>query len=573
MTLNYVTLVLDAYDAQGNLVTKGSASFVPSAQLTDPGVEWIPPAPVPAVFHAAGPPSVKLLATDNTAPQPEGWGWTVTFSGVPGDPAGFSFFLPYTGGSTQYLSALAPVGSVVPAGGGTVTGSVVVTGDLSANGFQLPVLPPSARPVPWRTASSFSQQFQTGHGWTSGGSGLGSSNLNDTSTFCRGTQCATLVTAGNGGQANLLKLSGTVPDLTGKAVRIIIKADDIAHLQTGAVNFYVGTNGLGKTFKWRLNLADTESALVTSGDWVILTASWANCDSASGAGFSLTGGVPSQTSGFTDMQVQVLDDAAGTVTCHIQAVEVITDTPATFPSGVVSLVFDDSYQSVYDLARPVLDAAGYRGTLYTIAGNIGTSTYLTLDELNVLQDQSGWEVAGHAYTSAAHAARYPNLTAAQVDDDARNMRSWLVTNGFRGDSFAYPGGNFEKTTDGVEVDAIVQRYFSSARTILSTISAGTNYGNSEMWPPPMPWRLRAIQPVTSDITGSPNVTNLLATGSTLDKCAANGGWVFLVFHEVVSGSPTDTLQIQQSDLQSLVTGIANRGMTVLPAGDVLRYYS
>lgn len=111
MTLNYVTLVLDAYDGQGNVVTKGSASFVPSAQLADPGVEWIPQAPVPAVFHSAGLPSVKLLATDNSAPLPNGWTWGVAFDGVPGSPAEFSFFLPYSGGSTQYLSDLVPVSS------------------------------------------------------------------------------------------------------------------------------------------------------------------------------------------------------------------------------------------------------------------------------------------------------------------------------------------------------------------------------------------------------------------------------------------------------------------------------
>lgn len=89
-----MTLVLDAYDGQGNLVTKGTAEFTPSALLTDAGVEWIPQAPIPAVFHAAGPPSVKLLPTDASGPLPAGWTWSVAFSGVPGSPAGFSFALP-----------------------------------------------------------------------------------------------------------------------------------------------------------------------------------------------------------------------------------------------------------------------------------------------------------------------------------------------------------------------------------------------------------------------------------------------------------------------------------------------
>lgn len=108
MSLNYVTLVLDLDDGQGNLITKGTAAFTPSAQLTDAGVALTTQAPIPAVFHAAGSPQVKLLATDNSAPLPDNWVWTVTFSGVPGNPAQFSFALPFTSGSTQRLSAQVP---------------------------------------------------------------------------------------------------------------------------------------------------------------------------------------------------------------------------------------------------------------------------------------------------------------------------------------------------------------------------------------------------------------------------------------------------------------------------------
>jgi hypothetical protein len=114
MALNYVTLILDLYDGQGNMVISGTAALVPSAQLTDTtDNQVITQAPVPGVFHSSGFPNVKLLATDNGALAPAGWGWTVSYSGVPGSPAGFSFFLPFTGGATQYLSSLTPVSSVV----------------------------------------------------------------------------------------------------------------------------------------------------------------------------------------------------------------------------------------------------------------------------------------------------------------------------------------------------------------------------------------------------------------------------------------------------------------------------
>lgn len=124
MSLNYVTLVLDLYDGQGNPVISGNASLVPSVQLTDTTDDMvITQSPVVAVFQSTGTPSIKLLATDNANLSPSGWGWTVTFPNVPGSPAGFSFFLPSTGGATQYLSSLSPVFNATSMQGYDVAGA------------------------------------------------------------------------------------------------------------------------------------------------------------------------------------------------------------------------------------------------------------------------------------------------------------------------------------------------------------------------------------------------------------------------------------------------------------------
>lgn len=80
MALNYVTLTVDLYDGQGNALTQGTASFVPSATLTDTAdQEIITQAPIVVSFHAgAGPPTVSLLATDNASPGQMSWN-TTTF--------------------------------------------------------------------------------------------------------------------------------------------------------------------------------------------------------------------------------------------------------------------------------------------------------------------------------------------------------------------------------------------------------------------------------------------------------------------------------------------------------------
>jgi hypothetical protein len=110
MALNYVSLTCDLYDGAGSTVNGGIATFTPSAQLTDTADhEIITGAGITGSFGPVASPVVRLLATDNAAPLPSGWAWNVTFTGVPGNPGAFSFFLPYSGGASQYLSSLSPL--------------------------------------------------------------------------------------------------------------------------------------------------------------------------------------------------------------------------------------------------------------------------------------------------------------------------------------------------------------------------------------------------------------------------------------------------------------------------------
>ena len=113
MALNYVSLTVDLFDGTGSFLNGGYAAFTPTVQLTDAtDHEIITGAGIIAAPKPTGSPVIKLLATDNSAVLPSGWAWIVTFTGVPGSPASWQFFLPFSGGASQYLSALA----VLPAG-------------------------------------------------------------------------------------------------------------------------------------------------------------------------------------------------------------------------------------------------------------------------------------------------------------------------------------------------------------------------------------------------------------------------------------------------------------------------
>lgn len=437
----------------------------------------------------------------------------------------------------------------------------------SAQRYVTPVgsfLLPSPGPVSRRPAyrpASYAQIFQAGHGWTATGSGVGSSNLNDTSIFCKGTQCATVVTAGNGLQANLRSVAVPSQDLTGKAIRLTFQIASVTHLNN--ILFYVGSSSFANFFNWTVTThSATAQNIVQSGEWVTLTIPWASVQTASGSYSISANGVPSTQAGFTCMQFAVFDDAAGTVTAHLQAVEVIPDTVTTFPGGVVSVVFDDSYGDQYTYARPVMDTYGYRGTLYTIASSIGVGNALTLAQLQQMQDVSGWEVAGHAYTLAAHNAGYDTLTALQVEDEMRYLRAWMLSSGFPLDSFAYPQGHFSATTDGVPIDQICSQYFATGRSIISE--------TAETFPAGMPYRVRAKTGISSAGT---HVSVITGAGGDLDRCQLDGSWYVMTFHDIITGTPTLNTQISQSDFSTLMAAVNSRGIPVLPVSDVIRNYT
>ncbi|MGW2060447.1 polysaccharide deacetylase family protein [Streptomyces sp. NPDC001937] len=449
--------------------------------------------------------------------------------------------------------------------GGTVTGDLAVTGRLSVGGTSLPLIVPSGRRPAYRKAT-WSQQFQTGHGWAIGGSGTASSNANDGTDFVRGSQSLRVTTAANGIQSQVRKLAGPAIDMTGKMIRLVLKVDDVTHLNR--FEFLVGTGSLANYFRWTVHThSGTNPNYVQSGEWVTIHLNWADVSVAGGTNSISSSGVPSTRSGFTDMQFNCYDDAAGAVTYRLQAVELIPDTTETFPNGVVSITFDDSYASVFSLAKPKMDALGFQGSMFNIAEAIGSgSSYLTVPQMRIMQDYSGWEQGGHAYGAAAHAARYTTMTEQAVDDDFRKLRSWMVHNGFTSEHFAYPGGQFGKMTDGVPVDQIAARYFTTARSIVSE--------TVESFAPAMPHRLKAVTGINDGTSiGGVTVSSLTAAGGKLDRCMNNGDWLILCLHKLVAGTPADSTEIGQAGFNTLMDAISSRGIPVVTVSEAMRYYS
>ena len=66
----------------------------------------------------------------------------------------------------------------------------------------------------------------------------------------------------------------------------------------------------------------------------------------------------------------------------------------THPKNQVLLTFDDASDSVFNVAKPIMDRYGLRGTVYYCGSLAGTAGYLTIAQLKAL-DASGWDIANH----------------------------------------------------------------------------------------------------------------------------------------------------------------------------------
>lgn len=204
------------------------------------------------------------------------------------------------------------------------------------------------------------------------------------------------------------------------------------------------------------------------------------------------------------------------------------------PSGCV-WCFDDGKESTFDTAFPVLQSAGYRGTIAIETGNVGASGYCSLVELQEMQD-AGWQMVSHTVTGGS----LNSADMGSVRTQLRDSYNYLMANGFVSGAkhFVYPGGIWDE-------DILIEtlRHYRTARTA----------GGQSFTTPGVAER-GLLQPYYFT-TSVP----LATAKSALDTLAARGGVAYLVFHELVE-SPAITEDWSIADFSELVSHARSIGL-------------
>ncbi|MGH9547316.1 MAG: polysaccharide deacetylase family protein, partial [Terriglobales bacterium] len=192
--------------------------------------------------------------------------------------------------------------------------------------------------------------------------------------------------------------------------------------------------------------------------------------------------------------------------------------------GLVSINFDDGYQSMFDNGLPILDAAGLKSTQYIITQKVGTDSYVTLDEVLQMY-RNGHEIGVHTRT-------HPNLTTLTVPemaDQIAGAKQDLVSWGIMPTTLAYPYGGYNPTVEGI-VQGAGLRGARDSDLGYNSSGLGLTFGG------PLYHDTRPLV-LWSEAAEMDMNTTLNDVTSEIDYAVANNLWLIILFHRVDETDP------------------------------------
>jgi peptidoglycan/xylan/chitin deacetylase (PgdA/CDA1 family) len=210
-----------------------------------------------------------------------------------------------------------------------------------------------------------------------------------------------------------------------------------------------------------------------------------------------------------------------------------------FPTGMVTLTFDDNLVSQYNNARPILNTSGIKATYGIITQGVrnvsGDTAAMTWAQITTLKNE-GNEIASHTRTHADLTL----LNTTQLTSELQGSMSDLVANGFAPKTFIYPLGAENPTTAA----AVKNAGYIGARGSYW----GLNSPTANRW---------AVYDVRFDrATMAAQIDTLIA------EAIADKRWIIIELHDV-KATGGDEYTITPGKLQTVANYIKSTGVKVV----------
>ena len=236
---------------------------------------------------------------------------------------------------------------------------------------------------------------------------------------------------------------------------------------------------------------------------------------------------------------------------------VVKTTPIGFNQPIISLTFDDSWETNTSTAIPIMNTYGFKMTNYF------ATTYL-LDPTDT--DDTGRNgtttvqyIYGLGNEIGSHSITHPWLTqipAAQLDSELKDSKTTLEGMIGAGNikSFATPYGEYNET-----VVTAINKYYASHRTVDEGYNLKNNYDVSRI-----------------KVQNMKKTTTLAEYQSWIDQAVKDKSWLVIVYHRVLTGTAADPLEDYDTPLAdftpqmtAIKNAVTNSGAAVLPVSQAI----
>lgn len=213
-------------------------------------------------------------------------------------------------------------------------------------------------------------------------------------------------------------------------------------------------------------------------------------------------------------------------------------------TGIVSLTFDDTYKSQYDLAFPLLDSYNWHGQVYINPSMVGKINKMTLSDLTTL-NMTGWDVSSHGYSHLDPTT----LSSEQLTQHLKDSHDWLINNGFS------RGARHYRPPYG----ACNQTIYDQALLYYDTINIPSQSRFAQWAKFPDSRNYRVI--VAHDAIGWDTIKGEIDAASTNDQV------LMLVYHNLVELNPTGN-QTSTAFLVQTLNYLKEQGKNVLNTSEI-----
>jgi peptidoglycan/xylan/chitin deacetylase (PgdA/CDA1 family) len=200
-------------------------------------------------------------------------------------------------------------------------------------------------------------------------------------------------------------------------------------------------------------------------------------------------------------------------------VDATTVAPRLFGQPLITVTFDDGWESVYTVAMPQLNKHGIATTQFIISGTDKETTYMSDDQIATI-GQDGHELDAHTVT-------HPDLTTlsdeeltVELQQSQQALRQRFNT---PAEDFASPYGHTDARTIG-----FIQEYYRSHRNTAGDYRAVPTNVN-------LPQNFDRYNIIGVTVRRDTTVADLKRL---VDYAKATNGWLVLTYHQVDDG-PSD----------------------------------